>query len=237
MLTRDPSIEPATDDWPFLYMRDRHFPEHYALVILMILVVSAIAVFGAMRAQPAAVRAAGSWSWQFFLLGAGFMLLETKAIIQFALLWGSTWVVASLAIASVLGMALVANFVVDRVEIRRPVLVGTILVVLLGLNYAIPIGRITFDSRAAESLFYAILVFSPILCAGLLFGSAIKVSPSVARDYGTNLLGAMAGGVAEYMSLVTGFRMLLFVIAACYIGAVIARLAEDRHRAATPSLG
>ena len=42
---------------------------------------------------------AGRWSWQFFLLGAGFMLLETKSIIQFALLWGSTWVVASLAIA------------------------------------------------------------------------------------------------------------------------------------------
>ena len=37
------------------------------------------------------------------------MLLETKSIIQFALLWGSTWVVASLAIASVLTMALVAN--------------------------------------------------------------------------------------------------------------------------------
>ena len=48
----------------------------------------------------------------------GFMLLETKAIIQFALLWGSTWVVASLAIASVLGMALVATFIVSRVEIR-----------------------------------------------------------------------------------------------------------------------
>ena len=53
---------------------------------------------------------AGTWSWQFFLLGAGFMLLETKSIIQFALLWGSTWVVASLAIASVLSMALVANY-------------------------------------------------------------------------------------------------------------------------------
>ena len=28
---RDPSIEPATDDWPFLYMRDRHLPRHYAV--------------------------------------------------------------------------------------------------------------------------------------------------------------------------------------------------------------
>ena len=74
-----------------------------------------------------------------------------------------------------------------------------------------------------ESLFYAVLEFSPILCAGLLFGSAIKRSTSVARDYGTNLLGAMVGGTAEYASLVTGFRVLLFIIAACYIGAVIAR--------------
>ena len=56
-------------------------------------------------------------------------------------------------------------------------------------------------------------MFSPILCAGLLFGSAIKRSTSLARDYGTNLLGAMVGGVGEYLSLVTGFRTLLFVIA------------------------
>ena len=67
------------------------------------------------------------------------------------------------------------------------------------------------------------LVFSPILCAGLLFGSAIKHSTSLARDYGTNLLGAMVGGVGEYLSLVTGFRVLLFLIAACYIGALLAR--------------
>ena len=228
-LQRDPSIEPASDDWPFLYMKDRHFPSHYAAVIAMILVVSAIAVFATLRGQ------AGAWSWQFFLLGAGFMLLETKSIIQFALLWGSTWVVASLAIASVLTMALVANFVVAHVEIKRPEAVGGILVALLLLNYAIPIGRIGFESRALESLFYAVLEFSPILCAGLLFGSAIQRSTSVARDYGTNLLGAMVGGAAEYMSLVTGFRMLLLVIAICYIGAVLARRSESRRPSTVPA--
>lgn len=223
-LTREPSVEPATDDWPFLYMRDRHLPGHYAAVIAMILAFSAIAVFATLRAQSGS--SPWAWSWQFFLLGAGFMLLETKAIIQFALLWGSTWVVASLAIASVLTMALAANCVVARWDIRRPEAVLAVLVALLGLNYAIPIGRIGFENLALESLFYAVLEFSPILCAGLLFGSAIKRSTSVARDYGTNLLGAMVGGVAEYASLVTGFRVLLFIIAACYIGAVLARRAE-----------
>ena len=233
LLARDETIEPATDDWPFLYMRDRRIPSHYIGVIVMILAFSAIAVFGALRfavGGTAGPRASGLVVAEFFFLGAGFMLLETKAIIQFALLWGSTWVVASLAIASVLCMALVANFIVERVELRRPLLVGAILVGLLMINYALPIGRVTFESRSLESAFYGALMFSPILCAGLLFGSAIKVSTSIARDYGTNLLGAMAGGVAEYLSLVTGFRALLFVIAGCYIAAVLARQTAMRRR-------
>ena len=98
-----------------------------------------------------------------------------------------------------------------------------VLLALLALNYLIPVGAIGFESRALESLFYAVLMFSPILCAGLLFGSAIKRSTSLARDYGTNLLGAMVGGVGEYLSLVTGFRALLFLIALCYIGAIVTR--------------
>ena len=220
---RDPAIEPATDDWPFLYLRDRHVPRHYVVALTVVLVISVVSVLLTLGALGTPQTGARRWSWQFFLLGAGFMLLETKSIIQFALLWGSTWVVASLAIASVLTMALMANAIVARKTVTRPWLVAGVLVGLLALNYLIPIGRLAFDSRVAESVFYAALVFSPILCAGLLFGSAIARSTALTRDYGTNLLGAMVGGVGEYLSLVTGFRALLFVIAACYLGAVLAR--------------
>jgi hypothetical protein len=222
-LTRDPSIEPASDDWPFLYLRDRHIPTHYSVALWLILAASAILILPGVR------RATGRWSWQCFLLGAGFMLLETKAITQFALLWGSTWVVSSLAIASVLSFALAANFVVMRYDIgHRAWTIGAVLLVLLGASVALPIGTIAFDSRVAESAFSAALFFSPILCAGLLFGSAIKNSPSVDRDYGVNLLGAMTGGVAEYASLVIGYRWLAVLIAACYIGALVARRTERR---------
>ncbi len=217
MHTRDASVEAATDDWPFLYLRDRHVPRHYIYALALILVVSVVTVLWVLRGQG------GGWSWQFFFLGAGFMLLETKAIIQFALLWGSTWVVASLAIAAVLGMAFVATLIVSRIEIRRAGLVAAVLVGLLVLNGLIPVGRVALDSRVAESVFYAILMFSPILCAGLLFGSAIKHSTSLARDYGTNLLGAMVGGVAEYLSLATGFRFLLIIVAVFYVAAVLTR--------------
>ena len=213
---RDKAIEPATDDWPFLYLRDRHIPGHYLSALALVLAVSTVAVLLVIRGQP------GKWSWDFFLLGAGFMLLETRSIIQFALLWGSTWVVASLAIASVLAMALMANYIVSKVQVVRRWLVGAILLTLLALNFFIPVGTVTFHSRIVESLFYAGLMFSPILCAGLLFASAVKASKALARDYGTNLLGAMVGGVSEYLSLVTGFGPLLLVIALFYIGAIAA---------------
>jgi len=151
------------------------------------------------------------------------MLLETKSIIQFALLWGSTWVVASLAILSVLVMAMAATWIVSRMEVTRPWLVGGILLVLLAASYALPVGRLAFSSLALESAVYAVLMFSPILCAGLLFGSSLKRTPDIPAAYGANLLGAMVGGVAEYLSLVTGFQMLLIVVGGCYVAALAAR--------------
>ncbi len=53
---RDPSIEPATDDWPFLYMKDRHLPRHYAINLGIVLVVSAVAVLVTLWGLGAAAR-------------------------------------------------------------------------------------------------------------------------------------------------------------------------------------
>ena len=214
-LVRDASVVVATDNWPFLYMRAPDLPRHYLTALALVLVVSVIAVW--------LVRGGGSaaWSWHFFFLGAGFMLLETKSIVQFALLWGSTWSSASLAIASVLVMALASALVASRIDIRRKGLVAAALLAMIAVNYFVPVGRVTFDSRLAESLFYGALVFSPVFCAGLLFSSSFKESSSTAEDFGANLLGAMVGGVGEYLSLLAGYRALLILVAICYIVAVL----------------
>jgi hypothetical protein len=216
-LSRDASVVLATDNWPFLYMRAPDLPRHYLAALALVLVVSALAVWLARGSGS------GAWSWHFFFLGAGFMLLETKSIVQFALLWGSTWSSASLAIASVLVMALASALVVSRVEIRRRGLIAAALLALIAINYAIPVGRVTFDSRIAESVFYGLLVFSPVFCAGLLFSTSFKDSSSTADDFGANLLGAMVGGVAEYLSLLAGYRFLLVLVAVCYVLALVSR--------------
>ncbi len=270
-LQRDASVVPATDDWPFLYMRGPGIPRHYVIALAAVLLVSGCAVWfvnqgtrsrtpsggsAALDAQPViparkrdaehrsgtdgsraaaatgtatvdasiplAKQNAARSSLHFFLLGAGFMLLETKSIVQFALLWGSTWSSASLAIASVLVMALASAAVAARIEIRRRWPIAVPLLASILLNYWLPVGRVAFDSRTATSIFYGALVFSPVFCAGLLFSRSFRHSSSAAGDFGANLLGAMAGGVGEYLSLVAGYRFLLTVVAGCYLGAVIA---------------
>jgi hypothetical protein len=217
-LVRDASIVPATDDWPFLYMRAPELPRHYVMALVVVLAVSAMAVFLAVRAAPALSR---RWSWHFFFLGAGFMLLETKSIVQFALLWGSTWLSASLAIGSVLIMALTAAIVAARLEIRRRWMIAAVLIGLLALSYWVPIGRIPFESRVIESAFYGALVFSPVFCAGLIFSASFRRSPAAASDFGANLLGAMAGGACEYMALVEGYQFLLLLVGLFYVAALV----------------
>jgi hypothetical protein len=240
-LARDAGVIVATDDWPFLYMQAPNLPRHYLAALALVLVVSVIAVWLARRDGRGQTISPGltpltpspsSWSWHFFFLGAGFMLLETKSIVQFALLWGSTWSSASLAIASVLVMALASALVASRIEIRRRGLIAVALLALIAVNYIIPVGRITFDSRTAESLFYGILVFSPVFCAGLIFSSSFKESSSTAEDFGANLLGAMVGGVGEYLSLLAGYQFLLILVAGCYVLAVVTARGELGARSA-----
>jgi SAM-dependent methyltransferase len=224
LLQRDASVIPATDNWPFLYLRKPGLPSHYVVALALVLLISGCAVWWVLAASHARSGAAGrvdASAWHFFFLGAGFMLLETKSIVQFALLWGSTWSSASLAIASVLVMALASAAVASRIEIRQRWPIALPLIGLILLNYWLPVGRVAFDSRLLTSLFYGALVFSPVFFAGLLFSRSFRESSSAAADFGANLLGAMVGGVGEYLSLMAGYRFLLIVVVGCYLLAVL----------------
>src|SRR5436190_10054080 len=223
-LRRDPTVIPATDNWPFLYMRAPELPRHYLAALAVVLAISTIALLSVVAFAGSGFSGRSTSlrvTAHFFFLGAGFMLLETKSIVQFALLWGSTWSSASLAIASVLMMALASAVAASRIRFSRRWPIALPLLGLIALNYWIPVGRVTFDSRAATSLLYGVLVFSPVFCAGLLFSRSFRRSESAAADFGANLLGAMVGGVGEYLSLISGYRFLLVIVAGCYLGAVM----------------
>jgi hypothetical protein len=85
-----PQLAPATDDWPFPYLAARTIPAYYlrwlaAIAIASLLVVRSAA--GPLRRLAPNVDLA--------CMGAAFLLLETKNIAQFALLFGTLQAVSA----------------------------------------------------------------------------------------------------------------------------------------------
>ena len=91
------TIAPATDDHPFPYLPGRSIPNIYTADLALILIASVIAI---KLAGGSFKRMSGYLDLAF--MGAAFLLLETKNIVQFALLFGSTWFVNSLVFGAVL---------------------------------------------------------------------------------------------------------------------------------------
>ena len=88
---------PAHDDYPFVYLQERGIPPFYLLTIGLILAASLVMT----RIAGGPFRQMTNYLDLFFM-GAAFLLLETKSVVQFALLYGTTWFVNALVFAGVL---------------------------------------------------------------------------------------------------------------------------------------
>jgi hypothetical protein len=204
-------VAPATDDRPFVYLKTPSIPSRYLWTLGFILLVSAAAVrlaggrFGAMRGYL-----------DLFFMGAGFLLLETKSVVQFALLFGTTWFVNALVFAGILLTVLIAIEVERRTGVRKRTLLYPLLFVgLLVAGLVSPEWLLSLDT--VPRFFAAtLLAFFPVFIANLVFASRFRDTADPTTAFGANLLGAMVGGVLEYLSLITGYRGLLVIAALLY---------------------
>jgi hypothetical protein len=224
LLARYPdALTPATDDWPNLYLRERRVPREYVGVLAGVLLLSVVLVALSFRGG---YRPDG----HFFFLGAGFLLLETKSVTEFALLVGSTWQVNALVFVVILLMILLANLLVLRLGNRLSVAVCyAILAAGLLISYCWPVGRWAAEAGA---LAYAVAGASlgvPILMAGLIFAATFRNARVGSLALASNLLGAVLGGTAEYLSLAYGIRSLSLLALVMYAGSCLCWL---RHRSA-----
>ena len=109
----------ATDDWPFLYLRERFIAPYYIAALAIIIVFAVLLVGRAAQRSGTSLR---QFSPHFFVLGIAFLLLETKSLATFSLLFGTTWIVNALVFFAVLASVLLAIVVNQRVRFRNPVL-------------------------------------------------------------------------------------------------------------------
>lgn len=206
----------VTDDYPFLYLREPGIPLLYVATIALMLLAS----LGAVRLAGGRLRPMAGYT-DLFLMGAAFLLLETKSVVQFALLFGSTWLVNALVFGGVLLAVLAAIEVTRRFRMPSPVILYAALVVSVLIGWAVTPNQLLplpFGLR----LFAAVVVwFTPILLANLVFAQRFRDASRPTAAFGANLLGAMVGGLIEYAALITGYRALALVVAALYIAALL----------------
>ena len=215
VLPPEGGLRTATDDWPFLYLRKPMIPtlSLRGMAIMGALGLLLIFLFLPRVRKSIKTKAQinGSLNAQLFFLGAGFMLVETKAVVTMALLFGSTWVVNSVVFLAVLVMILLANLWTLRFKPERlwPYYAG--LLVTLVLNTVVPLDFFLGMNRSIQVLGSCLLVFAPILFAGVIFAASFKRTTEPDRAFGVNIAGAMVGGLAEYSSMLLGFQYVALV--------------------------
>ncbi|MFE9773683.1 spermidine synthase [Streptomyces sp. NPDC005931] len=220
----------ATDDHPFPYLLHRTVPTLYLGALGAILLVTLLSV----RLAGVRIRSTVRYT-DMFLLGAAFMLLETKSVTGFALYFGTTWLVNALVFFGVLVAVLAAVEVRRRLRRVNQLLLQLLLFASLAVAWLVPaqaVLSLPFAGRLAAAI---ALAFAPIFCANLIFSDRLAQAADPTSAFGANLLGALTGGALEYLALVTGYQALLLVVAVLYLGACVAMRVAGRGPGARPA--
>lgn len=208
---------PAHDDYPFVYIQERGIPPFYLLTIGLILAASLVMT----RVAGGPFRQMTNYLDLFFM-GAAFLLLETKGVVQFALLYGTTWFVNALVFAGVLMSVYAAIEVVRRVPLPDARFLYLALVAAVIISWLVPAGALLSLDPALRFVAAIVLWFTPIFIANLVFAQRFATVEASNVAFGANLLGSMVGGLLEYAALITGYQTLALVVALLYTLAFVA---------------
>ena len=212
---------PATDDHPFPYLRHRGIPSYYLGVLLAVLLCALIGV----RLVAGPLRGLRPYADLFFM-GAAFLLLETRYVTGFALLFGSTWLVNAMVFAGVLLAVLCAVETSRMLRLRSLTPLYALLAATLAVAYAVPLSALLSLAAPLRLVTAIALAFAPIFCANLIFAARFADTAGSTAAFGANLLGALLGGTFEYASLIVGYRALLLVAGLVYLLAFLLRPAR-----------
>ncbi len=211
-------LKPATDEWPFLYMRSPVIPAVFIKALLMLAFLSVVLVVAvSLTRAPGAPRGRFFFRGHFFFLGMAFMLLETMSVVRFSLLFGSTWMVNSLVFFAVLGMVLLAVWFSAGHTVRRLWLLYAALFAVLLLNFIVPLEALLAENPLLRFALSGLMIFSPVFLANLIFAQTFKGEEGAATvPLASNILGSLFGGMFEYASLAVGYKDLVIFVALFY---------------------
>ena len=209
-----PDTVVATDSWPFLYLAHRTIPESLFITLLFLILVA----HGLLKSSLGEGWTKNAGYLHLFLLGAGFMLLETKAVTELSLLFGSTWIVNAVVIGAFLTMAFLANLAV-AVRPISPKVVYALLFISLALGMVIPASTFAGAPPLIKIFVAGGLVALPVFFSGIAFSNSFKYSSRPEKALAVNIFGAMAGGILENAVMLGGVPILGILAILLYAGA------------------
>ena len=213
------NLDLPTDNWPFFYMDYKMYPASYvvSLVLVMVLAVTLMRCL-----LPGSGWTPGMIP--FLFLGAGFMLVETKAITELGLLFGNTWWVVGITIMSVLLMGFAANVAVMRWRLRSVVLPYTLLLGMISIGFGIArSGGLQMDGVWGKVVLTLLLLVTPLAFFEGLCSRCCSNGKKMCRAHWLrNLSGAMLGGLLEYNAMEFGFSALYLIALVLYACAWLA---------------
>lgn len=216
-------VDLSTDDWPFFYMPRRVYPASYLTAMGLILLLSFVLHASFFQQVPQTSHLA------FFFLGAGFMLVETKAITELGLAFGNTWQVIAIAMASILVMAFLANGVVRYLRLSNPYLAYLLLIVSVFVGWWVARAG-GLPSTVAGRIGTVFILTCPLFFSGIVFSTLLSVERRISSAMSMNLMGALVGGVLEYNSMYFGFHFLYLLAIGLYAAALLSTLAVRSGR-------
>ena len=211
----------TTDDWPYIYLESPRIPSLYLLLFLIMVI---LLVRSAKKWEAKFIWVVGKAGfWHFFFLGAAFLLLEVQNISKASVVLGNTWQVNAVIITSVLGMALIANWIAYKFP-KLPLTPVYILLIstCLGL-YFVDLARFAFLPYSLKAMIVGGLTSLPMLFSGIVFIRSFAVTDDKSNALGANLIGALAGALLQSVTFITGIKALLIIVAVFYSLAVLTR--------------
>lgn len=204
----------TTDDWPYFYQHEPGLPISVILISFAVLIIC-----GRFLLQTGAERGGGEL--HFLFLGAGFMLLEAQIVSKMALLFGTTWVVNAIVVSGLLCLIVAANLVYSSWP-RLPVsLAYACLFLSLAAMFAVPLEKLFVQSWLMRAMVATLALCLPVFFAGIIFVSSFARVGFRGSALGSNLFGALLGGLLESFSLWFGLRSLTILAAALYVASAI----------------
>ncbi len=222
--------ELPSDDWPFLYLTKRGISGFYATLMGLF---GTIAVVSVALFSPQMRRSVlkGGVDFEMFLFGVAFLLLETRSVTAMNLAWGATWLTSAIVFGAILFMVLMGTIAMAIRPLSWNVsLVGLVLSLVVAI--VVPTSSLLALEPALRLGASVLLVGSPVFFASTCFALRFKARAEPDAAFGWNLIGAVAGGLTEFLSMAVGLRALLYIALAAYLGVALLRaFAGDRHSA------